>query len=67
LADCAHPDVWAPPPRCTRCGHRVKMGNREPAESKTLPRWTWPFEYLGRLHARLMRNASVSVRDGLQD
>lgn len=67
MADCAHPDVWAPPPHCTRCTHRVGLGNREPVRSRDLPWWTWPFELAWRLEARLMRNQPVQVRDGLQD
>ena len=65
MADCPHPDRWSPPVRCTGCGHRTGTGARPPAESKTLPWWTWPFEYAWRLEARLMRSQPARVRDAL--
>jgi hypothetical protein len=56
---------WFPPPRTVFTGHRVAVGGRVPAESRTLPWWTWGFEVLWRVEARLMRGQPQHVRDGL--
>lgn len=67
----AEDDIWQPPPRYTRRpgarGHRAPVDGRAPAESKRLPWWTWPFEYLWRLEAWLMRNQPERVRTGLEE
>ena len=47
-------------------GHRVAVAGRAPAESHTLPWWTWAPEFLMRITARMMRNQPQHVRDGLQ-
>jgi hypothetical protein len=58
-------DIWYPPPRFTKGGHRAPVNGRRPVESKTLPWWTWFFEHADRLHARLMARQPQHVRDGL--
>jgi hypothetical protein len=63
----AHPAVWFPPPRSARTGHRIPVGDRQPIASRRLPWWTWFFEHLDRLHARLMRGQPERVRTGLED
>lgn len=65
MAECPHPDVWQPPPRCTSCGHRVPVGGRQPIGSRRLVR-TWPYELAARIVARLMRGQPDRVRTGLE-
>jgi hypothetical protein len=60
--------IWYPPARytCLRLGHRAPAGGLVPIESKKLPWWSWPFELMWRLEARLMRNQPERVRTGLE-
>jgi hypothetical protein len=61
------PDVWFPPPRYTRNGHRAPVDGRAPVGSRhRRPRWTALFEHINRLEARLMRGQPQHVRDGLE-
>jgi hypothetical protein len=59
-------EVWAPPPRSTTTGHRIPVDGRPPIPSRRLPWWSWLFEPVDRLHARLMAGQPGHVRDGLE-
>jgi hypothetical protein len=60
-------DVWYPPPRYTRKGHRATVGGRTPVGSRyRRPWWTMLFEHINRLEARLMRGQPPAARDGLE-
>jgi hypothetical protein len=53
--DCDHRHgfPWAPPPRCTDCGHRVPtQSNMRPVETRRLPVRLWLAELLMRGVAR---------------
>lgn len=55
---CGAPSIDGLPPRgaprCTGCGHRIASpSGRPPGQSRELPFWTWPGEFIGRWLARM--------------
>lgn len=62
-------DVWYPPERSMRTGHRVgslpgAMPQEVPIATRRFPVWWWPFEIMARWQARAARHLSPELRHG---